>query len=457
MLRLAKLYRSECDSYVSAVSYRYGTALAAIILILFGLVDVLLIENPEALRLTLQVRYIFIIPLMSISIILSYRKDLFEDYHKITSMVGGLAALCGIVIMLKIAVDYNQPNFDRYFTALVLAVSFSSLILWLNLFTSSFLFSIVLVTYALLVGLNENTNHHYGEFIGQMLILATACSLGIYVRYAFNILMRNNYAKTIALRNEKKELQSVNEQLSRADELKLRIISVLSHDVRGPIKNIQAVFKLFYARDISQEELMGLVRNLDTTLSSTQILIEDVLSWAEVSLPNTSDVAAKKEPIHELIDGVISLYQYSALEKNVILEKQVVGNFCISNKQDIVRFVLRNLLSNALKFTENGKIIIRVLNRGGQLYIDVVDSGTGMSDDMVSRLFKSMKGVSNKGTRNELGKGIGLYLCKQLLAENGGTITFFSRLGKGTTFMFNLPVDCQMYDTKSVAFSTTVH
>ena len=80
-----------------------------------------------------------------------------------------------------------------------------------------------------------------------------------------------------------------------------------------------------------------------------------------------------------------------------------------------------------------------------------------MSDDMVSRLFKSMKGVSNKGTRNELGKGIGLYLCKQLLAENGGTITFFSRLGKGTTFMFNLPVDCQLYDTKSVASSTTVH
>ncbi|MDN4165101.1 HAMP domain-containing sensor histidine kinase [Cytophagales bacterium LB-30] len=449
MLRLAKLYHSEWDSYVSAISYRYGTALAAIILILFGLVDALLIKNSEALRLTLYVRYIFIIPLMSISIALSYRKDLFENYHKITSMIAGLAALCGIVIMLKIAVDYNEPNFDRHFAALVMAVSFSSLILWLNLFTSSFLFVIVLIFYAILVGHNEKAYHHYGEFIGQMLILGTACSLGTYVRYAFNLLMRNNYSKTIALRNEKKELQSVNEKLSRADELKLRIISVLSHDVQGPIRNIQAVFKLFYAKDISQKELMGLVQNIDTTLRSTQILIDDVLSWAEVSLLNTSDTSAGQLPIHELIDSVICLYQYSALEKNITFEKQVVGNFYISNKQDIVRFVLRNLLNNAVKFTENGKIIIRVLNREGRLYIDVADSGIGMSDDLISRLFKSIKGVSNKGTRGEIGKGIGLYLCKQLLTENGGNITFFSKFRKGTTFMFNLPVDCKIYDTNS--------
>ena len=142
-----------------------------------------------------------------------------------------------------------------------------------------------------------------------------------------------------------------------------------------------------------------------------------------------------------VIDEVLGFYQTMAFEKHINLVKNTGNDLMVMADKNMVRTVLRNLVSNALKYTAPDGVVdvgARLLNDKAEVY--VTDNGLGMKTEMVERLFKLDQTFSTLGTADEKGTGLGLILCKEFVEKNRGTLAIESELGMGSTFRFTLPL-----------------
>jgi signal transduction histidine kinase len=143
------------------------------------------------------------------------------------------------------------------------------------------------------------------------------------------------------------------------------------------------------------------------------------------------------------------LLQEQALAKNIIIENNATEHLLVKANQNSINTVIRNLISNAIKFThENGKIGLQAAQVNGHVRVSVSDKGVGMSEEVMEKLFKIGVKHSTLGTALEKGSGLGLVLCKDFVEKNGGAIDVESSEGKGSTFYFTLPLAPEEDQTK---------
>ena len=148
----------------------------------------------------------------------------------------------------------------------------------------------------------------------------------------------------------------------------------------------------------------------------------------------------KQIDLNTIIDEVITLKTVLASNKDILIEKEVVPNAFVFIDADMMKTVLRNLVSNSIKFTPNkGKIIIQLKEVASDYIISVIDSGIGISHEVLSTLFDGITTISTPGTNSEKGTGLGLKLVKKFVDKNNGKISANSTAGKGSTFSFTLP------------------
>lgn len=240
-----------------------------------------------------------------------------------------------------------------------------------------------------------------------------------------------------------KDLAHSNLELEKSNNLKNKLLSIISHDVKGPVKNLQAMVDMVLKGYVTEEEFRQHISKLGSNLDATQTLLDNILKWA---MHHINDDSGKKESIllEPLIIRSLELIKTQAESKGnsikVNLGKNALG---IQADEGMLEIIIRNLLTNANKFTEQGSITISTNIKENHLELSISDTGIGMNESEVNRLFKWDQRSSKPGTRAEKGTGLGILICKEFTEAMGGTFHLTSKVGKGTTFTLILPSNQQ--------------
>jgi len=240
----------------------------------------------------------------------------------------------------------------------------------------------------------------------------------------------------VELARTRRNLLAANQEMLGLIKMRDRMLSIIAHDLRGPLGNLNQLLEMLPSDPELEEELVDLCR---TSASEAFNLLENLLNWAKRQYKEVKVNKAVVD-IYSLINNVIKTQKSAIQRKKLNLEIGLDEGhtaFCDESMMDIV---IRNLLSNAIKFTPlNGSIRIHTEQRDGMLSIFIADTGIGMSEDVKSKIFESKEYHSTLGTAKERGSGLGLMICKEFTERNNGTIHVVSEAEKGSTFSVVIP------------------
>jgi len=239
--------------------------------------------------------------------------------------------------------------------------------------------------------------------------------------------------RTIDLKETVATLHKQRADLDEANSFKDKIFSIISHDLKSPISTLAGLLQVLKLKSLSDAEKNKVVVNLEIALKATKILLDNMLAWSVKSDRKT--IETEELSIREVVDEVLSLFEFQAESKNINLRNLVEGNYYFYANKNMIQLVLRNLVSNSIKFTpKNGLVEVGMRPDVPNLSLYIKDTGIGMSQDVIHKLFKSNVHTSTRGTENEKGTGLGLKLCKEFIEKMNGSITVESHPGHGTTF-----------------------
>lgn len=240
----------------------------------------------------------------------------------------------------------------------------------------------------------------------------------------------------------KEEIEEKNNKLQELNATKDKFFSIIAHDLKNPFHGILELSDLVLNTEtkVSLEELTQCLELINATAKSTYKLLENLLEW---SLAQTGRIEFNPDSINlsGLAIDVITLTENSAKAKNITIENQILNGLTVFADPYMLYTILRNLIANAIKFTnKDGKIYIWALQKDDEVEVTVSDNGIGISEKMKDKLFKVSEKVTTAGTENENGTGLGLILCKEFVEKHKGKIWVESTQGKGSDFKFSLPL-----------------
>ncbi|MCV9388953.1 sensor histidine kinase [Reichenbachiella ulvae] len=245
--------------------------------------------------------------------------------------------------------------------------------------------------------------------------------------------------------NEKKltelELIKNREQLMQLNVTKDSFFSIIGHDLKSPLSSMTGTleFLLSNYQSIGDEERQKFLSMCKDTSDHAFKLLENLLTWARAQ---SRDLAYNPEPISVkgVAEDVAKLLHVSASNKSITLKINLSPTTIVMADLFMLSTILRNLISNALKFTnEGGEIKVEAIDQTDFIEISVKDNGVGIDEEVIPNLFRIDKKTTTKGTHNEKGTGLGLVLCQEFVQRHGGSVRVESKKGEGSTFYFTVP------------------
>jgi signal transduction histidine kinase len=247
-------------------------------------------------------------------------------------------------------------------------------------------------------------------------------------KVAREILYKNN-----AIAKQAHELKLLN-------EVKDKILGILSHDMRSPIAAIKNTFDLLDANLLDDAEFKMIREKISNQLSNLNIVLDNLLQWSKSQISGAIEANISEVNIQEVINRNLKLFEHQIKDKQLIIDLQLFEKIIISADFNQIDIVVRNLISNAIKFSYVGGIIsINATVQNNQVKIAFKDEGTGIESKYLRKLFDVKKLRKEYGTLGESGTGLGLWLCKSYIEQNKGNISVESEVGKGSVFYITLP------------------
>lgn len=238
--------------------------------------------------------------------------------------------------------------------------------------------------------------------------------------------------RTIDLEQTISTLNLQQRDLSEANEFKDKVFSIISHDLKSPISSLAALLKLLKGKALTEKEQAKIVASLELTLKNTKILLDNILAWVHGSKKNSEQVDSIE--IWKTAENVFDLFRFQADLKKISLVNNIDKDFHIEANENMLLLVLRNLVSNAIKFTpKGGQVSVDLDQDFLDVAIRVSDTGVGIPSKIKKNLFKENKHTTTRGTENEKGTGLGLMLCKEFVDKYNGQLQVESKVGSGTT------------------------
>nr|NQU88866.1 hybrid sensor histidine kinase/response regulator [Bacteroidota bacterium] len=245
----------------------------------------------------------------------------------------------------------------------------------------------------------------------------------------------------IGLKKSREELETINLQLKEANDTKDKMFSIISHDLLGPFGNIKESLELIAGGDVSMDNdsMQGFLKAVWNSTSSAYSLLENLLFWAR-NQQGRMVYKPKLISLNEIIGETIGLLSGVAKNKSITLVAGLEEKYQVFVDKNAIKTVLRNLISNAIKFSQpKGEIIISVRKeKEDWVVVSVKDSGIGMNKETMNNLYKKDKNEPRWGTRGEKGVGLGLIISREFIEKHGGSLWIYSEEGKGSTFHFTL-------------------
>jgi signal transduction histidine kinase len=240
-----------------------------------------------------------------------------------------------------------------------------------------------------------------------------------------------------------KQLKDSEKMLKEANITKDKFFSIIAHDLKNPLQTLLLSSDLLVRfrhkfTQVELEEKLFFIRKTSKQISS---LLDSLLQWARTQTGKI-EYNPKKLDLNLILLENVNLMSSSAFKKNISIISEIKENTVAYADENMVKTILRNLMSNAIKFTpQNGYVTISSREKNGFVEISVIDTGIGISQEDLPKLFRIDVHHTTIGTSNEKGTGLGLILCKEFVEKNGGTITVKSTIDEGSTFTFQLPIN----------------
>ena len=274
------------------------------------------------------------------------------------------------------------------------------------------------------------------EFVRNILVVVMALS-GILLISVYRSGPRRRQINALLLRHQK-ETEKRSEELERLNQVKDKFFSIISHDLRSPINALSGLLDLLDKGAVGAEELPKHIRELKTRFNHTRALLNNLLDWTLLQMDKLN-LQKGKIDLKKLVDENIQLLADTP-GKKIQLINEVGPNTIGYADSNTINLVIRNLITNAIKFTnDQGEVKINALPQGNEWVVSVKDNGVGMPTEILRILFDKTSPYTTRGTANEKGTGLGLILCKEFVEKNGGRIWVESAEDYGSTFYFTLP------------------
>lgn len=228
--------------------------------------------------------------------------------------------------------------------------------------------------------------------------------------------------------------------LREANATKDKFFSLIAHDLRNPLSSLMGYSEILLSQEVTGEAYKTVAKNINHASHQLHHLLENLLEWSRAQ---TSSLSFEPDwfQLTLITNEVLPLLMPNATAKGIQVTESVSPDLRVFADQNMIKTVLRNLLTNAIKFTaENGEVHLAAHIRNNAVEVAVSDTGTGISPENQKKLFQLHVKHTQKGTSHEKGTGLGLLLCKEFVEHHGGRIWFSSESGMGSTFYFSLPI-----------------
>jgi signal transduction histidine kinase/Tfp pilus assembly protein PilF len=283
---------------------------------------------------------------------------------------------------------------------------------------------------------NQKSELRKQEFIRNILVVIVALT-GILLVSVYRGGQRRKQINMLLLQHQE-EMEKRSKELEQLNQVKEKFFSIISHDLRSPINALAGLMDLLDKDAIQPHELPIAIKELRVRFNHTRTLMNNLLDWTVLQMDKLN-LQATNVSLHKLAGESIELVS-SIQNKNIKIVNNIPENSMAYADSNTISLVIRNLITNALKFTnDHGEITLSAEAKGNEWIISITDNGVGMSAEALAKLFNKISPYSSRGTANEKGAGLGLILCKEFVEKNGGQIWAESEEGKGSTFRFTVP------------------
>lgn len=246
----------------------------------------------------------------------------------------------------------------------------------------------------------------------------------------------------IKLKRSLEALETTNTKLQEANDTKDKMFSIISHDLLGPFGSIRESLEIIANEEVvmDDENLHSFFKAMWNSISSAYSLLENLLYWAR-NQQGRMVYQPKMLSLNSIIHDTYNLLGGVAKNKSITLKTNLIEQFDVFADKNALKTILRNLVSNAIKFTGSGGVIVIKAKRheNGFILVSVKDSGIGMDENTRENLFNAAKTGPRWGTKGEKGVGLGLVITKEFIEKHGGKLWVESEVDKGSVFNFTLP------------------
>jgi signal transduction histidine kinase len=274
------------------------------------------------------------------------------------------------------------------------------------------------------------------EFVRNILVVVMALSV-ILLATVYRSGQRRRQINMLLLQHQE-DMEKRSEELERLNQVKDKFFSIISHDLRSPINALAGLLDLLDKGAVKPEELPNHVKELKTRFNHTRTLLNNLLDWTLLQMDKLN-LQANRIALYKIVEENIQLLG-SLQGKQITMRNEIPQQAMAFADSNTINLVIRNLMTNAIKFTNDGGIVtIAAEEKPTEWLVTVKDNGIGMNEDVLKILFDKTAPYTTRGTANEKGTGLGLILCKEFVEKNGGKIWVESSPGEGSKFSFTLP------------------
>lgn len=292
--------------------------------------------------------------------------------------------------------------------------------------------------------IEENKNIEIESTIKQL--RSNYLKIGLVVLFIFAAIFLVLYLFYRRWNRENKEntrlLNIQNAELTDANTTKEKFLSIIGHDLKNPFNSVLGLSNLIIDQweSLDDEERFQITNEINNSSQTIYELLDNLLIWSRTQTTNTVCIPEKYD-LNEGIKQLFEIFRNQANFKNINVRLEIKGEEIVYADPNMIGTVIRNLISNALKFTQNGgQIVIRTQQKVDMVEFSISDNGKGILPDDLKRIFEDQGHHTTKGTANETGSGLGLLLAKDFIKRNNGIIWVESKPGKGSLFAFTLPL-----------------
>jgi signal transduction histidine kinase len=263
-----------------------------------------------------------------------------------------------------------------------------------------------------------------------LLIIVISTAFLLWLLLKFTRLNKTLKDQNMIIESQKNELEILN-------NTKDKFFSIVAHDLKSPLNSLKSFSTLLidHFDHLNKDEILNMSRQLRTSVDNTIKMADNLITWARIQMGDYHYLP-ETVVIKDIVTNICEVYKGVALKKSITLSCSVEDSVSIIGDKNQIEFVFRNLVNNAIKFTDkNGFVSLTAESlASGEVQVSVSDSGVGISDEVKRKLFLVGMKQSTTGTAGEKGTGLGLMLCYEFVKLNGGQIEIGSNVGRGTTF-----------------------